>query len=535
MKLFSVSVGLLLAALGVFYVPVSFSVDGFGLVVNPGGVRTIRATDPGVVVHYPSRDGRFLPGQIVTAVVDRTAVANNALLEGTMRRELAKIESDHLERVSKLEVDLGRDRAKLVATTERLAARTKLQENTDDVLTALKSFNQDNVTDIDQLNEARLEQIARLEDLVKRSGEVSALPAQKLASMMDDIQGDRLAVITSKGTKFSSDKMVLDMVKTLNDLKYDNSIDRAEVEILTERLDNLKMQMRELEVLRQTTRSEAEARYLAKAVVPQVAISDGVSLDMRTLQASRADVDKSDALRLLATGKQVSGLFILIYGTPDTGSVQLQYGDQEITLPLPADQHEIKRLLVESGIAIREVLLDRQTAGSVDLISVFAEFAEPLKSRLTVSTTTARTDDDLPVLITTVVNLPKAGDPASDRAEAHEIVGFLENRHAVVLRPGQAVRGSISDTRTGSDILFDAVLLDRDFSTVDTKELGIRLGNASLASKIIKRGVLSQVVVGVSDSSAQQIDHLPGAVVHLSFPLARQSLFSFLLARNAAI
>lgn len=101
--------------------------------------------------------------------------------------------------------------------------------------------------------------------------------------------------------------------------------------------------------------------------------------------------------------------------------------------------------------------------------------------------------------------------------------------------PGQKVRGSISDTRTGSDILFDAVLLDRDFSTVDTKELGIRLGNESLAGKIIKRGVLSQVVVGVSESSAQRIDHLPGAVVHLSFPLARQSLFSFLLARNAAI
>ena len=83
--------------------------------------------------------------------------------------------------------------------------------------------------------------------------------------------------------------------------------------------------------------------------------------------------------------------------------------------------------------------------------------------------------------------------------------------------------------------MFDAHLLDREYATVDTKELGIRLGNQSLAAKIIKRGVLSQVVVGVDAHSAQQIEHLPGAVVHLSFPLARQSLFSFLLARDASI
>ncbi|MEY8827593.1 hypothetical protein AB9K34_04115 [Sedimentitalea sp. XS_ASV28] len=534
MKLLSVSVGLLLAALGVFYVPVSFSVDGFGLVVNPGGVRTIRATEPGIVVHYPSQDGRFQPGQIVTAVIDRTAVANNTLLEGTMRRELAKIESDHLERVSKLEVDLGRDRAKLAATTERLAARMDLSENTAAVLAALQSFNENSESDIDELNESRLEQIARLEELVRRSGEVSALPAQKLASMLDDIQGDRLAVITSKGTKFSSDKMVLDMVKTLNDLKYDNSIDAAEVEILTERLDNLRMQMRELEVLRETTRSEAEARYLAKAMVPQVAISDSISLDMRTLQASRADVDKSDALRLLAAGKNVSGLFALIYGMPDSGAIELALDGRRLTLPLPTDESTMREMLSGAGLSIGDVRIDRQVAGSFDLISIFAEFDAPPAARVTVASTSARAENDLPILVTTAINLPKPRD-AADEQDAHEIVGFLENRHAVVLRPGQPVRGSISDTRTGSDILFDAVLLDRDFSTVDTKELGIRLGNASLASKIIKRGVLSQVVVGVSDSSAQQIDHLPGAVVHLSFPLARQSLFSFLLARNASI
>lgn len=535
MKLFSVSIGLLLAAMGIFYVPVSFSVDGFGLVVNPGGVRTIRATDPGVVIHYPSQDGRFMPGQIVTAVYDRTSVANNGLLEGTMRRELAKIESDHLERVSKIELDLGRDRAKLEATKERLAARTVLRDDTSNVLNALQAFNLDSDADIDELNAARLDQLARLEELVKRSGEVSALPAQKLATMMEDIQGNRLAVITSKGTKFSSDKMVLDMVKTLHDLNYDNSIDASEIEILSERLENLKMQIKELELLRDTTRAEAEARYLAKAMVPQVALSEGVSLDMRTLQASRANVDRTDALRLLATGQEIPGLSILIYGQPDSGTIDLRLGQHKIELPLPVDQDQIAAILKSAGLPVGSVRIDRQSADSFDLISVYAEFTKPLDTRLSIEKSTAKTENDLPVLVIASVNHPSPLSSPQDEDKAHEIVGFLENRHAVVLRPGQKVRGSISDTRTGSDILFDAVLLDRDFSTVDTKELGIRLGNESLAGKIIKRGVLSQVVVGVSESSAQRIDHLPGAVVHLSFPLARQSLFSFLLARNAAI
>lgn len=535
MKLFSVSVGLLLAALGVFYVPVSFSVDGFGLVVNPGGVRTIRAAEPGIVQHFPSEGGRFQPGQIVTTVTDRAAVAENALLLGTMQRELAKIESDHLERSSKIQLDLDRDRAKRLATMERLAARTGLKDDTESVVTALQAFNADSVSDIDALNAERLSQLAQLEDLVKRSGEISALPAQKLATMMEDIQGERLSVITSKGTRFSSDKMVLDMVKTLNDLTYDNSIDTAEVDILTERLDNLAMQLRELEVLRRTTRDEAEARYLAKAVLPQVAVSDGVSIDMRTLQASRADVEKGDALRLLANSKPMNGLSIRIYGAAETGKLSLRYGSSDIVLSLPVDPDRMTDRLRDGGVSVAHVYVDRQSAGSVDVTSVFVEFAGVPRDRLHVVRTAARDQDGVPVLVTTTINLPKTTEPDNATGEVHEIVGFLENRHAVVLRPGQTVRGSISDTRTGSEITFDAALLDRDFSTVDTKELGIRLGNESLAGKIIKRGVLSQVVVGVSPGSAEKIEHLPGAVVHLSFPLARQSLFSFLLARNAAI
>lgn len=534
MKLFSVSVGLLLAALGVFFVPVSFAVDGFGLVVNPGGVRTIRAEENGTVLHFPSDQGRFGPGDLVSAVMFPDAVAENALLLGTMRRELAKIETDYLEKSGKLIVDIDRDRAKRSATAERLAARQALAADTAAVLAALQSFTLDSAEDIDDLNERRLEQLRRLEELVKKSGEMSALPAQRLASLLEDIQADRLSVITSKGARFNSDKMILDMVKAQNDLAYDNAIDAAELDILSERIGALEDQLRELAVLRDSQRAEAEARYLAKAVLPQVAVADGHSVDMRTLQASRADVSRNDALRLLATRDPTPGLQVLIYGEAAEGALELRLGAARPKLPLTAAPAEIAAALRAAGLDVAAVHLDRATVGAVDIRSIFVELASDPQARLSVVAGRARDAEGAPVMVQSAITLAESIRRRDD-ATTSEIIGFLENRHAVVLKPGQRVRGTINDTRTGAEIVFDAHLLDRDYATVDTKELGIRLGNESLAQKIIKRGVLSQVVVGVDAASAQQIEHLPGAVVHLSFPLARQSLFSFLLARDVSI
>lgn len=536
MKLFSVSIGLLIAALGVFYVPVSFAVDGFGLVVNPGGVRTVRASEAGTVLHFPSRQGRFLPGQIVTAVNYTEAVANNALLLGTMQREMAKVTADHLEKTSKIKVDLDRDKAKLTATAERLAARSVLIDDTAAVLAELQSFTVQSVSDIATLNEERLAQLARLEELVKRSGEVSALPAQRLATMLEDIQSDRLSVITSKGATFSTDKMILDMVKGQNDLIYSNSIDQAELEILEKRIADLEQQIADLDRLRDNQAAEAEARYLAKAMRPQIAVSGETSVDMRTLQGSRADVAKGDALRLLATGAPIAGLSFLIYGMPADGDILLRHGTREVNLTLPAAPEAIKTALTEGlGLKVARILEDVEIVGAIDVVSLFVELAELPAERVQVVETRARSAQNLPLLVTADISLPDGFGSHGPSGPSREIIGFLENRHAVVLKPGQAVRGSISDTRTGSEIVFEARLLGRDVSTVDAQELGVRLGNKSLAEKIIKRGVLSQVVVEVSETSAEQISHLPGAVVHLSFPLGRQSLFSFLVAKNAAI
>jgi len=341
-------------------------------------------------------------------------------------------------------------------------------------------------------------------------------------------------VITSKSSKFSEGKKILDMVKGLNDLIFANSIDRAEIEILSDRLVNLELQMRELQALRATQSTEASARYLAKAVLPQVAVADGISVDMRTLQATRADVAKNDPLRLMATNRPAAGLSLLIYGVPEQGAVVLRHGDDKITLDLPANPDQMSQALAAAGIDVAKIHSDQQIVGAMEVFSIFIELAQDPKKRISVLSAAARNERDLPVLVSTSIVLAAAIQQGRD-GTTNEIIGFLENRHAVVLRPGQRVRGSINDTRTGTEIVFDAHLLDRDFSTVDTKELGIRLGNQSLAAKIIKRGVISQVVVGIDATSAQQIEHLPGAVVHLSFPLTRQSLFSYLLARDASI
>jgi len=533
-KLFSISIGLLLAAIAVFFVPVSFAVDGFGLVVDPGGVRTVRAAAPGVVLHFPADgDGRFHPGQIVSAVTDPEAAAGNAALRSTLRRDFAKVETDYLDKASKLRTDRDRDLAKHDATAEQLAARQELVANGRDMLAELKAFTAQSEADIEALNEERLAQLSRLEELLGQSGEASAMPAQTLASMLEDLQADRLSVISSQGTRFSSEKAILDLNKELNTLTFSNSVDEAELDILTDKVADSDAQLAELRALRDAQRAEAEARYLSKLQVPQVAIAAGRAVDMRMMQATRADVSRGDAVRLLAEREPVHGLSLILYGAPVAGEVELGQGEDTVTFALPATAASIRAALTEGGWPAGDVFTDTRTVGSTEVTSIFISWPDTGLS-LHLRGAQARDAADDPVLI--VADMADPDDTGPDTATPDdEIVGFLENRHAIVLREGQAVRGSVSDARTGARIVFDGTLLKRDFSTVDTNELGIRLGNQSLASKLLRLGVLSQVVVGIAPADAKAIADLPGAVVQLTFPLARQSLFSFLLNRDASI
>jgi hypothetical protein len=536
MKLLAISLGLLLAALAVFFVPVSFSVDGFGLVVNPGGVRTVRAAEAGTVLHFPSDEGRFHPGRIVTAVAQPEDEAKNQQLLEAMRRQVAKGEADHLDKMTKLVVDLERAKAKRVATDERLKARKQLVQERTSLMVALREHTQRSDEDLESLNQERLSQLERLEDLVRRSGEVAAMPSQKQAKTLDEIQAGRVALISTESARVSSSKLVLDMQQELNGLYYSNAIDEAEIDILTNQIEDLNKHANELKRLREATVSEAEATYMAKLAWPQLAISGGEAIDMRAMQANRAVVARNDPLRLLEERSQAVGLSILIHGQPDEGQVLINTGDRDVIVDLPVNPDQVAGALTDAGLSVANVYTDNATVGIVKIRSVFAELAELPARRPSILSSWARSSEGVPVAVQATLSGFEAPKPQGSEGEATEIVGFLENRYAVVLEPGQTVKGKYNDTQgVTKEVHFTARLLDRDFSTVDTNELGIRLGNKSLAAKILKRGILSQVVIEVDDSSAALIEKLPGAVVQLSFPLARQSLFNFLVTRNAAI
>lgn len=536
MKLLAISLGLLLTALAIFFVPVSFSVDGFGLVVNPGGVRTVRAVEAGTVLHFSSDEGRFLPGRIMTAVAQAEDEAKNQQLLQSMRKQVSKGKADYLDKLTKLVVEIERAKAKRAATAERLTARKRLVDERTNLMVALRDHTQRSDADLENLNQERLSQLERLEDLVRRSGEVAAMPSQKQAKTMDEIQAGRVAIISAESARFSSSKLVLDMQKEINGLYYSNAIDEAEIEILTNQIEDLNEQAQELKTLRDATVSEAEASYMAKLAWPQLAISGGDAVDMRAMQANRAAVARNDPLRLLEERSQAVGLSILIHGRPDKGQILLNTGDRDVALALPIEPSQVANALRQAGLPVANVHTDSATVGMVEIFSMFVELTRPPVFRLAILSSWARNGEGTPVSVQATLAGFETRDAQTPAGDATEIVGFLENRYAVVLKPGQPVKGRFNDQQGGTkEVQFTARLLDRDFSTVDANELGIRLGNKSLATKILKRGILSQVVIEIDEQSAAQLEKLPGAVVQLSFPLARQSLFNFLVTRNAAI
>lgn len=535
MKLIAISVFWLVLATSVLFVPISFSVDGFGLVVNPGGVKTVRARESGIVYHYPASEQEFVAGQIVSAVMRVESAAENTFLMGSLRRDLAKIDSDLLEKTSKVLVDLERDGAKMDASKVRLQARLSLTRDMEQALVELKKFTQLSDADIDSLNAERLSQLDKLEALLRKSGQNSALPAQKLAAMLDGVQTSRLAVISSKGTQFVSERMVLDLVKDLTELQFSNSIDEAEVDILFGKVAASEQQLEELTKLKTALRDEANARYLARLKLPQVMVAGGSALDMRMLQPSRAEVSKGDALRILSEREPAQGLLITVFGSFKEATVTLVLNESACAISLLNDVTQTKAALSECGIPVLDVSRDREIVGDFEVATLFVAYDNPDVSALKVADSSALSADQFPVSVTHEF-LRRIEPVSSDGAEySNTIIGFLENRHSVSLRPNQVVKGTIYDLENGEEIEFGGKLQGRDFSTVDTKELGIRLGNQSLAAKIIARGVLSQVTVKIDDPANENVQKLAGSVVHLSFPLGNRSLFSFLWANDAAI
>ncbi len=536
MRVFFISLALLLATAGLFFVPISFSVDGFGLVVDPGGVRTIKANKDGRVHHFPSDNGQFGPGDIVSAVTFDDVDAINESQRQIRARDLARIETEHLEDISKIEATLDRDRAKLVATQDRVAARADLIAEAAQLLDNQRAFSLDSAALVADLNEERRELLNRLEDLVRRSGEVSALPAQRLASVLDDIQSDRLSVINSESALFNEDQKLINNARRLHQLNFENSIDTAELEVLANLIRRGEEQLQEQTNLRQKMRDEADARYLQKIELPNVMVAYAPSFDMRRMQSDAADVGRGEALRLLAGQAHPTGLSIVVFGAATSVRIKIRSQGLVTQIELQDRPQDLNTQLATAGVPMRIAGQDARVVGTIPVRSIFlAPTPQGQIEDLVVLDAEAFTESGLPVPMRVGLFQRAKPNPETTDGTVHRIVGFLENRHAVGLQPGTTVRGAVSDVANGAELSFDAELIAREVATVDTNELGVRLGNHSLARKIIERGVLSQIVVAVEGEAANQMKNLQGAVVRLTVPLARKSLFDFLVARNVAI
>ncbi len=532
MRYFAIAALWLSLAAGALLVPVTFSVDGFGIVVSPDGVRSVRAIERGTVRHFVSEGEVFAAGDIISAVEFADIHTENQFLLQTLRRDLAKTEADRLEAVTRLTTTLERDRAKMDATLARLSTRRALTEETRRTLGSLRDFVQSSETEVDELNAERTTQLDSLEDMLRRSLAAEALPAQRAASMLDDIQSQRLSLIDSESSKFSSDRMILDLSKELNQLDYENAIDTAEIEILAGHVRAQERQVVERQELAASLKGEARTKYLARLRLPQIAIAKGSMADMRQLQAEGAVVARDEALRILALRDPASGISIQIFGALASGRLALGGPEGSAVIDLERLREKAAGSLKSIGLSLLDVnSVSRRIAG-IELTSVFLslEPSELVGVRWAVKDAQNAEGDPVFVQADLVVQDRSAGHHGGDA-----VIGFLENKHAVALQWDQIVHGAVQDIRSGRELRFEGRLLEREFAPVDTAELGVRLGNQSLAGKIIARGGLSQVAVVVDPKTSKDLQELSGAIVHLSFPIARRSLISFLMERDAAL
>lgn len=513
-------------------VPVTFSVDGFGIIVSPDGVRTFRAQERGTVQHFEPEGDAFQPGEIISAVEFGDIRAENQFLLQTLLRDLAKAETDRMESVTRLVTTLERDRAKLDATTKRLSTRRELTNETRTTLEALRRFVVLSEAEADVLNAERETQLNSLEDMLRRSQAVAALPAQRAATMLDNIQQQRLSMISSESGKFSSDRMILDLATDLNELEFENAIDTAEVEILFARVRAYEKQVKDQDSLARSLEQEARTKYLARLKLPQISVAKATLSEMRQIQSDGAEVSKDEALRILAVREPAYGIHLLLLGRPHAGKMVLTLDDKQVAVdlvdlvkaePISSAALENERRKIHS--------FNRRIAGET-VFSIFVEVPKNEASGLAVEIHDPQNADGFPIAVRSEVI---SGDAEGAPSNPDAVIGFLENKHAVALQWDQPVFGAVQDVRSGRELRFEGRLLERDFAPVDTAELGVRLGNRSLASKIISRGILSQVSVGVAPQTTEELRALSGAVVHLKFPIARRSLISFLLERNAAL
>ena len=532
---FSFALGSLFAALGVFVIPVSFSVQGFGMLVSPDGVRTVRSADSGTVHHAePSEDGWFAPGRIVTVIAPAAGGARNAFLLEKLRRDLLEASTKLGEDISKLRAELARQQASHLALGHRVSASTQQAARIMDHRKEVIAFRTKMRAEIESLSEARLSRLRALEDMLHRTGEHGVMPEQQRLEMIQKLYSDRSSTFSGISGGFSTDQQILNLNKELEQLEYALTIDRAEQSIAAARIGEIRTQLTELERLLGLMVQEAESSYLAGIAIPQVTLSIGRWRDLRVVQADRAEVTPNEVVRLIETADRAPGIYLTSIGEAAELSLMIGVPEAaELTLDMTSPDAVIRDSLASFGWRAGTVSRDQLRVGALNIQSIFipldadaaqADFVPP-----NVMKATARAASDLP-LLADVYFVEGSTDKSAETRNI--LVGFVENRHALVLSPDQPVHLTLKDSRDSSSIVLTGRLGDTHLSTVDTTELALRLGNESLARKIIARSVLSQVSIILPPNEMRRTEGRRGAVIDLSFPLARQSLFSFLSSHS---
>lgn len=528
MKLLPVSLGLLFLATGMFFIPVAFSVEGFGFVVSTHGLKTVRATMPGNVIHFEPGDKGFEAGQIVTAVVPDEADTKNALALRELRRATVELETAYKETSAQLDMKIARARAKIDATRTRLAARQGLLQKTTSLLNALEEFDSTARYKETALIKERAEHLSRLEEIAEGSIDRELIADRQFVEAIDGIRTGQLSVLSSERSNITSVGRNLNLEREVEDIEYDITIDRSEVDVLTDEIAALRDQLQDAVDIRETGLRKARAHYLVQSIYPQIAIAKGTTTDIRKFQDSYVTVGEHDQLRLLDRRHDASGLSIALVGIPSSGQLTLDHSGQEIALSFPLDPTSLGADLDAAGLTVKSVSVDTATIGRFQLLSYFVALHEPDLADLRFRRADGLDANDVPVKASAMTII--AGPDKQDH-DTLEIMGFLENQNATALTPGQVVRGSFRDPRNGAQHHFEARLASRESTAVDTDELGIRIGNQSLAKKIISRGVISQVALEVPKPHENGVLNLQGAIVHLNFPLAQQTLFDLLNSR----
>lgn len=526
MKLLSVSVLLLFATFAFFFIKIPIVASGFGILVGTGGIETIRAEHQGRVTNFASTKGQFLPGEIVTVVHPLDMRRDNDLTFSTFRSEIAKINADHAKKQADISIEEARKRAKYLAVSASIDGLKSLLSKNSKVLQNLKDFSRENDPEIMEIMEDQKDQLENQEKILSDLSQTSLISRQKQASLQEKLQTSRVAVLNSERTLRLSKKSEFDLEDNIEKLKYELTTGIAEKEALASEAQALHRELIDLRALNEIQLEESRNKYLSKKVYPQVEIAKGRVGDIRALSPDLSVVNYGEPLRLIEGSQSTNGLSIIAFGIPASGFIELSYEEKKVSLSMPIEESNVRSEFEKIGWRVKHLWSHDYYVENAPIVSWYVEFDVATKNvpSGTNASVLSSKGDPIFVQINQLRNLVPGDQP-----KEYRVIGFLENEISAGLSKHQLVKGRFKDSASGRNLFFEARVLNRENRAVDTEELAKRLGNRSVAQKIISKGIISQVNLKLEENSGAELIDKTGAVVNLKFFFTRQSLFEFLV------